>query len=244
MQTAYIYKWIHIPTGKWYIGSKSNKDANPLTHEKYICSSKIVKPMIKENRDDWCYEIIETGNPSIIRKRETEILKQLDAKNDPMSYNRSNACWDPGNRLGRKESIETKTKKSKARKGELNPNYGKLGTNSPNYGKTKSNEAREKISSKLKSYNKNRPKEHNENISKSLKGNIKLSKKMQGKNNPMFGKPASAFNKEMSKIKNSGSNNPMCKPENQRICEHCNKLIAKNHYTMYHGSNCKLKTKE
>ena len=45
--------------------------------------------------------------------------------------------------------------------------------------------------------------------------------------------------KLMSKIKNSGDNNPMRQPQNQRTCPHCNLTIAKNHYTMYHGDKCK-----
>ena len=55
----------------------------------------------------------------------------------------------------------------------------------------------------------------------------------------MYGKPTSENAKLMSKLKNSGDNNPMRRPEHQKICEHCNKTVAKNHYTMYHGDKCK-----
>lgn len=237
--TAYLYKWTHLPSKKWYIGSKSSRDADPANHERYICSSEIVKPLILESRNDWSYEILETGDANVIRKRETELLNLLNAKDDPMSFNRSNACFDPGNRLGRKESSETRKKKSLARQGNLNPSFGKRGVDSPIFGSKRSAESKKKISQALKQYNQNRPATHNENISKALKNNPKLSQRMQGENNPMFGKPCSEHNKSMSRLKNSGKNNPMCKTENQVRCEHCDKVVAKNHYTMYHGSKCK-----
>jgi hypothetical protein len=167
------------------------------------------------------------------------MLIELDAKNNPMSYNNSNAVFDPGNRLGRKETEETKLKKSLARKGKNNPMYGKRGKLSPHYGKKYSDEHCLKQSKALKKYNKNRPSEHNQNISRALKGNSKLVEKMIGERNPMYGKPATEYSKLMSKIKNSGENNPMRMPKYQILCEWCNKTVAKNHYTMYHGDRCK-----
>jgi len=59
----------------------------------------------------------------------------------------------------------------------------------------------------------------------------------------MFGKHASDYNKQMSKLKNSGDLNPMKLLENQKVCEYCYKTIAKNHYTLYHGLKCKLNHK-
>jgi hypothetical protein len=52
MTIAYVYKWTQLSTGKWYIGSRSAIGCNPNQHEKYICSSKTVKPMILEDRND------------------------------------------------------------------------------------------------------------------------------------------------------------------------------------------------
>jgi len=239
---AYLYKWTELSTKKWYIGSKSSQGCSPAYHENYLCSSEIVKPLILENRDNWVCEILVIGDPKYIRKLETEYLKTLDAKNDAMSYNQSNACFDPGNRLGTKDSIATRKKKSLARQGDKNPMYGKLKEICPHYGKKHSDTRKKNISKSLSAYSKNRPNSHNQNISKALKGNPKLSEKIRGEKNPMYGKPRSDYNKMMTKMKNSGDGNPMKKPENQKLCLHCNKTVAKNHYTMYHGDKCKFNT--
>lgn len=236
----YIYKWIHIPTGKWYIGSKVRTGWNPSRHEEYICSSKEVKPLVMENRDDWEYHILHTGDAAYIVNLEKIILSELDARNDPMSYNQHNGDG-LYNRYGVKENENTRLKKSAARLAEKNPMYGKRGDLSPHYGKSHSSCWRKNQSIGLKLYNENRPAEHNNNISKALKGNPKLSEKMIGENNPRYGKPALEHNKRASSIANSGNNNPMKKPEHQRTCEHCCKTVAKNHYTLFHGDKCRSK---
>lgn len=232
----YLYKWIHKPSGMWYIGSKSGKNCHPRNHEKYICSSKIVKPLIKENRSDWYFEIIAIGEASYIRKLESKLLKLLDARHNIMSYNQSNASVN-FDRTGLSDSIETRRKKSEARKGHKNPSYGKRGELSPLYGRTHTDEVKKKQSAGIKNYAQNRPKSHNNNISKSLKGNPKVG--VKGERNGMFGKTASDYNKAMSKLKNSGANNPMNLPKYQVTCIHCNKTVRKNHHTMFHGDKCK-----
>lgn len=235
----YIYKWIHIPTGKWYIGSKIREGWNPSRHEEYICSSKEVKPMVLLNRNEWVYEILHTGDAKYIARLETEILNQLDAKNDPMSFNQHNGDG-LYSRAGIKENDITKKRKSEARKGSKNPMYGKTGSLSPHFGKKYSETKRAKQSLGVKEYSKSRPESHNKNISKSLKDNPKLSERMRGENNPMYGVPASDYNKLMTRLKNSGNNNPMKNPKHQKQCEHCSKIVAKNHYTMFHGQKCKF----
>jgi hypothetical protein len=234
----YIYKWIHIPTGKWYIGSKIRKGWNPNRHEEYICSSKQVKLLILENRGDWKYEILYTGDPDFIKNLEKVILTELDAKNDPMSFNQHNGDG-LYSRYGVKENEQTRQRKKEARLGIKNPMYGKTGILSPHYGKKHSDATNKKRSDSLKNYSQNRPNFHNENISKSLKGNLKLIERMTGSNNPMYGIPASDYNKAMTKLKNSGDNNPMKKPEHQKKCLYCGQIVAKNHFTMFHGNKCK-----
>jgi len=179
---AYLYRWTELSTGKWYEGSRTAKGCSP--DDGYICSSKSVKPMILENPINWIKQILVIGEPKFIRELETKRLRQLDAKNNPMSYNKCNAHIDPGNKLGRKESSETRKRKSIARQGDKNPMYGKTGEKCPHFGKKLSQDWRDNISAAVKNYNSNRPKTHNQNISKSLRGNPKVG--LKGDRNPRF----------------------------------------------------------
>lgn len=86
---AYLYRWTQKSTGMWYEGSRTERGCHP--EDGYICSSKKVKPMITENLDDWTREILVIGEPAYIRKLEEIRLNDLDAKNNPMSYNEDNA---------------------------------------------------------------------------------------------------------------------------------------------------------
>ena len=238
-RVPYLYMWTHLSSGKWYVGSKSSKNCHPDNHEKYICSSRIVKPMIKENRNDWNYKILDIGEVKYIRDLEKQYLRSYNAKDDPMSFNRSNASCEY-DRTGQKDSYITRKKKSLARQGELNPMFGKRGADCPHFGKTHSDLRKQNQSVGVSNYAKNRPLAHNENISRALKGNPNVG--VKGERNGSYGKPAHPTAKAMSTLKNSGDNNPMRRPENQKLCEHCNKTIAKNHYTMFHGPKCKMNT--
>jgi len=235
----YIYKWIHIPSGRWYIGSKIRNGWNPSRHEEYICSSKEVKPMILKNRNEWAFEILHIGEAGYVAELERVLLKSLNAKDDTMSFNQHNGDG-LYNQYGVKENSITRQRKSKARIGNKNPMYGKVGEKSPHYGKKYDDSRKQNQRIGVQKYAKNRPASHNENISKSLTGNSKLADRMRGDKNPMYGIPASDYNKAMTKLKNSGENNPMKKLKNQKVCEHCNRTIAKNHYTMFHGDKCKF----
>jgi hypothetical protein len=87
--TAFVYKWTHVPTGRWYIGSRTKQGCNP--DDGYICSSKTIKPLITENLAEWHREILAVGEPAAMLELETRYLVSLDAKNDPMSYNQHNS---------------------------------------------------------------------------------------------------------------------------------------------------------
>ena len=88
MTQAFVYKWTQLSTLKWYIGSRTARNCH--VDDGYICSSKTVKPMILENKNEWIREIIATGEPEIMHNFETVILQALDAKNDPSSFNLHN----------------------------------------------------------------------------------------------------------------------------------------------------------
>lgn len=83
---AFLYRWTHLPSGMWYEGSHTKKGCHP--DNGYICSSSIVKSMIKSNPADWFRQILVIGSPSYIRQLENKRLVSLDAANNPMSFNR------------------------------------------------------------------------------------------------------------------------------------------------------------
>lgn len=122
---AYVYRWTHIPTGKWYIGSRSRKGCNP--RDGYLCSSKIVRPMIIENRHHWDREILLIGDPLYVVMIEALLLNGLDAKNDPNSFNLQNGDgkWTTAGKT--MPCSESKRKNiSKSRKGKATIEKGKV----------------------------------------------------------------------------------------------------------------------
>jgi len=107
MMQAYVYKWTHIPSGKWYIGSRTKKNCH--IDDGYICSSKIVKPLIEQNPIDWKREILAIGLPESMRKLETQLLQDFNASQNEMSFNQSN--WGgPVKGAGRKKGTTQKIK--------------------------------------------------------------------------------------------------------------------------------------
>ena len=98
--TAFLYKWTELSTGKWYEGSRTRCGCHP--GDGYICSSKDVLPLIINNPSNWVREILVIGEPKYIRNLETARLKLLDARNDPLSYNKHNADGTIDHATGRK----------------------------------------------------------------------------------------------------------------------------------------------
>ena len=91
---CYVYKWTHLPTLNWYVGSRTSKGCHP--NDGYICSSLIVKPLIKQNPKDWQREIIAVGDAIDMRLLEKEILRLFSAKDDIRSYNQTNGPFYKG----------------------------------------------------------------------------------------------------------------------------------------------------
>ena len=180
---AYLYKWTDISTGKWYIGARYASGCYP--DDGYICSSKIVKPMILENADNWQRTILCIGNPTDIVKLETNYLTVLNAKSDPMSYNKHNgdgkfsSLGKPsalkgrvGNRKGHVTTDEHKAKISASRKGQPAHNKGtpsvRKGLPAARDWKAQPEEANQKRSAALKGIPKSA--EHNAKVSAALTG--------------------------------------------------------------------------
>lgn len=85
---AFLYKWVEKSTNKWYIGARTAKGCHPA--DGYICSSRVVKPLILNCPTNWVRTIIIIGDPAYIVGLEAAYLALLNAKSDPMSYNQHN----------------------------------------------------------------------------------------------------------------------------------------------------------
>lgn len=109
MTIAFLYRWTELSTGKWYEGSRSRKGCHP--DDGYICSSKEVFALITENPTGWERELLVIGEPGYIRPLETTRLKSLDARNDPMSYNKHNADGSVDHITGRKRMTDGRISK-------------------------------------------------------------------------------------------------------------------------------------
>jgi hypothetical protein len=88
MTTAYVYKWTHLPTLKWYVGSRTAKGCHP--DDGYICSAPAIKKMVLSNLNEWERTIIKTGEPLDMYEYESMILQLFNARRDLRSFNKHN----------------------------------------------------------------------------------------------------------------------------------------------------------
>lgn len=115
---AYLYKWTHIPSQKWYVGSRTATGCH--INDGYICSSNDVYSMILENKNDWSRQVLCIGKPKYIVNLEAEYLQVLDAKNDPMSFNMHNGDGK-FTTTGRKEPEKAKQRRIQKLIGKKKP---------------------------------------------------------------------------------------------------------------------------
>jgi hypothetical protein len=121
--SAYVYKWVQKSTEKWYLGSRTGKNCHP--NDGYICSSRIVKPMILADSLDWERTILCIGNSEDMLALEVAYLQLIDAKNDPMSFNQHNGDGKFVYKGGVPQTEEHKLKLSLSKKGRTVWNKGK-----------------------------------------------------------------------------------------------------------------------
>lgn len=140
--TAYVYRWTHIPTGKWYVGSRTARGSHP--NDGYFCSSREVKPLIQNNPSEWKREILATGEPFAMLSYEAQYLTNANAKNDPMSFNRHNGDGK-FTTLGRVEPEDMKQARMAKMKGIKKPEGFGAKVSAVHKGKAVSAETRKKI---------------------------------------------------------------------------------------------------
>lgn len=122
MTIAYVYKWTHLPTMRYYIGSRTRKNCHP--DDGYLCSSREVKPMIVEHPSDWQRTILAVGSVEDMYALECNILQSMDCKNDPRSFNKHNNNFKfRYDKTGIRESEYTRHKKSIAHTGKKKPDH-------------------------------------------------------------------------------------------------------------------------
>jgi hypothetical protein len=219
---AFVYKWTHLPTGKWYIGCRTAKGCHP--EDGYITSSKLVKSLIQTNPEEWQREILHTGSPEEMLNLEVTFLIEADAKNNPLSYNQHNGDGK-FTRTGVAVPLETRLKQSESIK-KIHSGRGKPG---PNRGKKASEETRKKQSlAKL----------GKKGYLHTPEAKEKIGAAKRGSNHPSYGKPLTDEHKQKLRDAFVG------KKKSLVTCPHCGKEGGGGAMIRHHYNNCKQKEEQ
>lgn len=85
---AYLYEWVHIPSHKFYIGSRTQIGCH--INDGYICSSTLIENEIKNNPNDWVKVILAEGDSKEILKLEENMLNLLNVIKNKYCLNQTN----------------------------------------------------------------------------------------------------------------------------------------------------------
>ena len=224
---GYIYRWIELSTGKWYIGSRSARRGH--VNDGYICSSKIVKPLIQEHPENWIREILFVGEMEYIRILETEMLLEYDAAANPMSYNQTNSD-------GKFHTV-----------GKRPYNLGKKMPEEQRLKMVGTQHTAEAIE-KMKNYQQNRPESVNKKISESKIGSTPWNKGIPRTKEEID--KMSIARKETAKLSGAWNKGiPHTTLTKQKIsnaitsikkkqCVFCGKEVDVSNFGKWHGDNC------
>lgn len=226
MTIAYVYKWTHKPTQKWYIGSRTKNGCHP--DDGYICSSKIVKPLIESSIGEWEREIIATGEPNEMVQLEARLLEQLDAKNNPLSFNLHNGDgnFTTANLKLPEQWVDAirKGNKGKVRSERARENY------------KRANSIKAKDPEYLAKLRKPKSEGHGEKVSAALRGIPKTEEHKKAMSESRKGKttgPCSLERKEAIREALKGKHTlPLV------TCPHCG-LEGRSNMRRWHFDNCK-----
>lgn len=236
MNIPYVYLIGWTKLDKWYIGSRTAVGCHPSDLWKtYFTSSEYVKDFREANGEPDSFEILKKfEEPKEALAFEEEKQREFDVINNDKFLNKNIGGKDfycigawigkkhseetkekiKNALLGRKDSLETRLKKSLSRIGEKNPRWGKP---SPMLGKKQSEKFKKRMSEvhkgksvseetrkKMSKIAKNRifSEETRKKMSDKRKGQ-KLSEehrqKLIGENNPFYGKTHSEETKRKMK---------------------------------------------
>lgn len=230
MTISYVYKWTHLPTMRWYIGSRTKIDCHP--DDGYICSSKLVRPMVLSAPHEWKREILFTGGSIDVLLYETKMLCDLDAKNNPQSFNMHNGDGQ-FTTAGVVLSKEWRQKISKSNRNKKRSDKARENYRRANSAKAKDPAYREKL-------RKPKPKGHSEKVSAALKGKKKSIEHCKAMSAAKKGKktgPCSERRRDAIRQALKGKHTlPLIS------CPHCG-LLGRSNMKRWHFDNCKNKDK-
>ena len=108
MPEAFIYKFTHKPTSRWYLGMHGLKEDESHRDGAYWNSStdEEFKELLQTKPHEFLYEISEYGTVSAIYKKENELLESSNAAKDPMSWNKWNGIKYQSKELPRLDLID------------------------------------------------------------------------------------------------------------------------------------------
>lgn len=158
---AFVYCWTDKLTNKLYVGSHKGS-----VDDGYVCSSKYMLEQHKIRPTDFSRQIVAVGSVSDIRKLESKILQNVNAKTNEDFYNKHQNDglffdgWSSGQmtlehrqklsdaKKGRKISEEHKQKLHAGRRNSTNSQEHKNAVSRAKLGTKHTEEARKKISEK------------------------------------------------------------------------------------------------
>lgn len=228
MTTPYIYKWTNKVTGKWYIGSKTKKGCKVENHEKYVCSSGVVKPLIKQHREEWESEILLVGTVDDIHyivELEGRLLRRLNARDDPMSYNQHN-----NDKVFSRSGIARSPHAITKHRDQINK-LVQAGTHNFLKRSDGTSIASDLVAEGNHHFQTNHPNKDG-----------KTSKRLvaEGKHHFQTTRPGPAAAE--ARLENGTHHFQTNNPSMQKVtCVYCNKTVCKSAHTKYHGANCKQK---